>query len=254
MSTRHPGRTAIDADLQRFHDEEGSTEERAAFAARLLQDPALRNQLDALRRLDDLARRAARADARHARRPRRGVLAAAACVTLVAAIWAIAPPPGATTSRQPNPAPSGGARVVLAIPAVARPISPTPAPAQTRGDLAGATAEARVAADLAAGRIEDAVTVLSRLPVAEHGDLWARLAQHMRSAETARASIMLLPVDQQVEIVRVWANTPSLRPVVFERLEELLRDPDAADAARALRDDLARAPAMRSWVSSYAAR
>lgn len=256
-----------DATIQRYHDGESPPSESRAVAEMLMRDATLRASMGKYRRIDELAERALAEPGKQAtrvetRRRIRVALPIAACMALAGALIVSLigtdpltqiDSPTDLASRQFHieavPTTSSAYRVVVSFPALAPALSaPAVAPAEPMLDVD------RIADFLSAGRVDEALAALSALPVAEHGELWGRVAVHMRSADLARSSMLLLPVDQQVEIVRVWANEPSLRPVVFERLRELLRDPDAAPAARILRDALAQNPATRSWVSSYAAR
>ncbi len=265
-----------DAALQRYYDGESSPAESRDVASALMRDAALRARLESLRRADDAARAIllinSDSDVRGGMTAAVRVAAAAALLTIVGAstVWLVI----FTTSDTPELIAEANAEqhnliplqsyaagsVVLSIPGATRAASnraETPAPEESAiftEAASGSLIASRVEAMLAAGRVDAAIMELAAGPVAAHSETWTRVGEHMRSTELARESLLMLPAAKQLEIVRVWSNEPMLRPVVFQRLEELHRDPDTADAARALRDDLAKNPALRSWLSSYAAR
>ncbi len=265
-----------DAALQRYYDGEYSPTETSDAASALMRDAAMRARLESLRRADDAARAVLlinpESNGRGGGTATFRVAAAAAVLAIVGAltmwfvIFTASDTPGMvaeTIVEQHNSTSShsyAAGSVVLSIPGATRAAparAETPALEQSaiHNEAApGLLIASRAEAMLAAGRVDAAITELAADPIVAHSEMWTRIGEHMRSTELARDSLLMLPAAKQLEIVRVWSSEPMLRPVVFQRLEELHRDPDTADAARALREDLAKNPALRSWLSSYAAR
>ncbi len=68
---------------------------------------------------------------------------------------------------------------------------------------------------------------------------------------TANDTLDLMHPDQQIEACRVWAQDPSLRPVAFERLQQLASDPALAEQVSQTAQALARDAALRPWLMSY---
>ncbi len=77
------------------------------------------------------------------------------------------------------------------------------------------------------------------------------LGRALRSAMNANDTLDLMSPAEQVEACRVWAADPSLRPVAFERLQQLASNPALADQVRHTAEALARDTAMRPWLMSY---
>ncbi len=255
---RAPDREWSDHDLERYHDGDLESLERAALGEALLESPALRERFGRVARIDAVARDALAAAAPRATRPAlaavtaRRLLAAAACFAVVAAgswiavsAWSEragpstpAPDPGRIIAKsdaaaRPDHAP--GVRVVLSIPMP----SPAPRPGDTldsavsRGDVAAATA-AFTAAD---ERTRD--------------EFLRRQGEAIRSAARAEAFLDSLSAEDQLNACRVWAEDPRLRPAAFARLDRLRTHADLAQRYSAVMTHLSSRPELAAWVRSY---
>jgi len=282
MNTKTDSRWSDD-DLQRHLDGEMAGDRRAAITADLFTDPSLRDRLDRLAAIDEMGRRALCEDAPTMvdrrksgaayRKVALGGIAAVIALTSVGVVWrAVAnrAPAAPMATMAPAPAPNvepttepaaeltySQQRLILTIPVAAsgRPLAKRARFASRKIAAPPNEADAvdlEIDSALVRGHAEEALGLLAQSNVADRAEQWSRLGALMQSAQRAREALLFLPVDQQIEIVRVWANDPSLRPVVFERLGELVRDPATATAAQALRAQLAQNPQLKSWVTSYA--
>lgn len=258
-----------DLDLERYYDGELPAQLRAAMTTDLFASEALRDRLDRVASVDELGRRALLGDVQpriHASTlnptARRAILATAA--TLVVMVTGMATRTMWQRSAQPSVVVSASAPIAQPTYsqrslALSIPVSAEFRFESLRDDpqnVATTTSPENEAIHraLGQGRIDDALRLLAKSNVQDQTLEWSRLGEMMQSAQRARSAILYLPLDKQIEIVRVWSRKPSLRPVVFKRLEELLRDPTSATAALELRGELAQNPQLTSWVQSYAAR
>ncbi|MEC9374478.1 MAG: hypothetical protein VYC34_11570 [Planctomycetota bacterium] len=252
-----PTPTWTDEDLERSLDGELPPAEAESLRADLLADPTLRSRLDRVRALDAAILRAL-TESPAPRQAGRAAFPIRRCITALAAIaLCVALPISffATSTRSEAPAPIAQSdppiphapRIVFAValdrPA-ASPAIETAAPAV--GDAALVKARGR-------GDGVAALDLLAAGPAAERAGAWRRVGELMVSAETAREALLMLPLDDQLTVLGVWAERPALRFVAFNRLRELIDDPVTRRGALDLRDHLAQDPAMWSWVHSYAA-
>jgi len=255
-----------DLDIERYHDGELPTEQRAAMTTDLFTDEELRGRLDRIGTVDELGRRALLGNVLPrtgvlplSKNTRRAILATAATLALVVTglatrtLWRrpLQPPVAISAPVPVKPKTYSERSLALVIPVSAefRFTSLRNEPQQAAPKLT--PEEEAIQKALAQGRAHDALRLLAKAKVQDRISEWSKLGEMMQSAQSARSAILLLPLDQQIEIVRVWSDEPSLRPVVFERLEELLRDPESASAAKLLRSELAMIPQLSSWVQSY---
>ncbi|TVQ33101.1 MAG: hypothetical protein EA376_03335 [Phycisphaeraceae bacterium] len=274
---RDHAHTWSDLDVERYHDGDMPDDLARAFTRDLMADAALRARLDAVRRVDEVARAAllAAPAARTAppRPPIRRLMAAAAMIALVAGAglvtWRFTTAPAPSTAGESQliaqddtappeaPAPRTGpfrpGDVVLTIthrPGAA-PSSSSRAPAPSRSVAAPSTVDELDAA-LRRGDALHAMRLLNERDADGAG--LERIGALFLSADTAREALDMLPPQRRLDAIRIWAARPALRPVVFPAFADMLADPATADAARALRRELADIPELRPWLASYASR
>lgn len=255
MNTTHAWTTL---DLELYADDALPEETRERLSDSLRQDPALRERLAGVSRLDALARRALAAPLTPSAALPPPALrwsrfaALAACLALAAIALRIvfrpAPvpvdPTTITTAASPHRAPSG-VRVVLSLPVTAS----TPRPPS---DAATADAPAaELASALAEGDVDRAAAVIAAAEGEARDAQYRALGELIRSASAAEAVLDRLSPAEQLEACRRWAEQPRLRPAAFARLDRLSRNPDLTREFAVVIGTLADKPELRAWVRSY---
>lgn len=249
-----------DEDLEMFHD--GTTPEcdRAAIAADLLRDPALRKRLTRIVEADALAREALLGGSTGEREPLRFAwwrvaAATGAAAALAAAVLLLHPlgsrwtvtEHGRTASASGAPAARSEGLLLAVIPSRTVPAESAPASAPN-------ISEERLRGLLDAGDIAGALALISQAE--DRAAAFATLGDRLHSGDVARELLETLPVDRQVEACAAWAESPSLRYVAFDWLSRLSRlgDETARAAVARAHEAMADKPHLRSWLASYSLR
>lgn len=241
-----------DPALERFLDGDLPPDHAADIARRLRQDADLRARVESLRALDERIGRALADPARRpARRLARRRLAAAALLLLCA----YAAPLYLARSNAPSPAaasPDATYGLLIATRALPRAETPPTEPLARTDSPAQQDLLARLDDALAQRRPADAVALI--LDAGEAPELWAALGERIRLGSTAEEALDALPPRTQLAVCEVWAHRKTLRPIAFNRLRALAREPDLAPDAALVFDRLSANPDLAPWLSSYAQR
>lgn len=238
-----------DAALQRFLDAELPDDQAAALAAQLREDASLRARLEAMRAQDEaIAASLVSPSTPPRRRIATGRIALAASILLAAAVS----PLFLTISEDPLPAPRPDPMTGMLIAVRTAPDAPartTETPSESVPDPA---ILARLDAALAQRRPADAVGLI--VEAGQAPELWAALGERIRSGSTAQDALDALPPETQLAVCEVWAHRNTLRPIAFDRIRALSRDPELAQRIDETRARLAQNPDLAPWLSSYAQR
>lgn len=242
-------------DLELYADDALPPESRERLSAALREDPALRERLAGVGRVDGLARRAletppaASAPALRTGVPWRRVAALAACLALAAlalkaALRAPVAPLDPATNRAPGTpwsrATPSAVRVVLSLPATA-----------ARGRASDAVPPADLTSALAVGDVDRAAAVIAAADGEARDAQYRALGEMIRSAAAAEQVLDRLSPAEQLEACRRWAEQPRLRPAAFARLDRLSRSPELAREFALVISTLAERPELQAWVRSY---
>lgn len=209
--------------LEDYHDEALSPDDMQRVAEALRRDPALRRRLASIRSMDDLVRTALLSEQRARPQRRRPLVvpfaAAAGVVIAVVGLWLLtapSPAPRVAIDETPGYEP---VRLVFSL--------PLPNDTETVVDLPITPPVA----------VMDDTTSVPRL------ESLSKLAVHSALSE--------MPVDEQIEVCRVWLEDPRIQGFVFDHLKTLReRDELTHDLAR-LGTELGLWPDMEGWIRSY---
>lgn len=263
-------------DLERLRDEELDATRRDELNEDLRRDPALRERLATVYRVDDALRVGLTEPDSTAHRHvgstwsrSRFILAAASLLLAVTAVawYAVLRP----SSHSRNLADGVGTEQHQVVEAVAyepiRVVFSLPVHA-TRQDTPGpqtVTAERREQPDRSARsgflarlknalrteQIQEALGLLDGASKDERGLAYRYIGELLRSAQLAEELLDRLAPREQVTVCGEWAREPGLRPVVFTRLRRLSQDPGLSEDVQVLVTRLAREPTLRSWLLGY---
>lgn len=267
-------------ELELFHDGELGDEARTSLVEDLRRDPALRERLASVRRVDDQARACLQrgddsADRSSRSRTRPAVskwrLAAAAIILLVlTGTWQLSTRPAGwhlTEQREDSPertVPEGrgydAIRVVFSLPSPAKKNANANQRADDRADV-GTDSTVVESADrgnrvflerlnrmLAAGRYGDTTRLIGGATNKQRSVAYAYLGELLRSADLAERILDQLSPREQLAACEVWARTPGLTALVFKRLEKFSTQPEYADEMRAVLARFNEDPILRRWV------
>lgn len=287
---RNPGHDAnerpsawTDLDLEAFHDGEMDDATGAALGADLRRDAALRARLSAIAEVDAAVasivantQATAHGSGRGTRRGpgRFGSWAAAAALTLIAGAAVVLvnsagrrpqPPDaraasdrGSTLETDPerversfadHPAHFSGSApsaewVVLSVPVR------TPRAERHVSDRSRSPSTISGSSD--APEEPNITAVLRSTTDAQRDAAYIEMGRTIRSAMAATAYLDGLDADEQVRVCRLWAEDPSLRPVVFARLAALReRDAGVRSAVDRVAADLQRRHEFLPWLRSH---
>jgi hypothetical protein len=263
-------------DLELLRDEELDATRRDELSEDLRRDPALRERLATVYRVDDALRVALTEPDSTAHRwlggtlsRSRFILAAASLLLAVTAVawYAVLRP----SSHSRNLADGVGKeqrqsaeaveyepiRVVFSLP-----VQPTRQDARSTQTVMADRHEqparparggflARLNDALRTEQIQEALSLLDGASKNERGLAYRYIGELLRSAQLAEELLDRLTPQEQVTVCGEWAREPGLRPVVFTRLRRLSQDPGLSEDVQVLVTKLAREPTLRSWLLGY---
>ena len=90
--------------------------------------------------------------------------------------------------------------------------------------------------------------------VRERERRYVALGRTLRSADVARGVLDAMEGAEQLEVCRVWARDPSLRPVAFERLARLQNDPSLAGECARIATEMSEDRGLLAWARSHGLR
>jgi anti-sigma factor RsiW len=248
-------------DLELYVDGELAAEQAEALAEALRCNHELRARLAEVTRLNDTARGVLMAPVEvthHRTWGPSGILAAAAAlVLLIVLVWMILPPGGhqarPIVAQAPAPAESRSATPVRLIASI--PIAETRRTAPPLKDIAASPSVAPAAAGLndalARGAVDEVLQLLDESDEGQRVRAYRHLAVLIQSARSAERVLDQLPPTRQLEVCRLWAQDPQLRPVIFSRLRMLAADQTLAQEHAVVVEQLADDPRMNAWLRSY---
>ncbi len=268
-------------DLELYHDDELNAAQRSELNEALRCDPGLRDRLATVRRVDDMLR-GALLDETPRRRSRARlmlygptrVLAAACLLIAVTAIWwfavhrraasriEVVQEVGPTQLDQAAEAGYRPIRIVLSLPIRRAPVENVDKPVYTIDAEVGAHAMtaalradrsflARMDRAFSAGDIQNTLDLLDGASDDQRTAAYQHMGELLRSAYVAEQILDRLSPREQLAVCNHWAKEPSLRPVVFSRVERFSKQPELSDSVQALIAGFAENPTLLTWLRGY---